>query len=171
MLDIYRELNDSSKNYITEELYSKTSDKKVLERCLEEIDILYNHNVLFLIEGLYIYKLDNNYVEYDFKGTIKNSLLLSILGMTKNKSNKKRLSISNIVTVEIINDSYINFLNVMEVVYITTNKIIKGNNHYIIIPSNYSPNDLTFRINKDGMFEVIEDYNSYKDNYLTFNLL
>ncbi len=171
MLDIYSELNNSSKNYITEELYSKTDDNKIIERCLKEIDILYKHNLLCLIEGLYIYKMDNNYVEYDLKDTIKNSLLLNILGIVNNKSIKKNISINNILSIKIINDSYINFLNVLEIVNITNYRIVKGNNYYVIIPNNYIPNDLTFRINKDGMYEIIEDYNSYKDNYLIFNLL
>ena len=53
MYEIYEELNNSAKEYITQELdelfYNKYNDKELLKRCYKEINVLYDESLLFII--------------------------------------------------------------------------------------------------------------------------
>ncbi len=88
----YRYLNDCSKEYITRELektfLTKYHDMILLERCYDEIDLLYDRGLLFIIEILYkcqnygnSTKLKDKY-HYYFKGGYNNLLLLYILDLS-----------------------------------------------------------------------------------------
>lgn len=88
MNEKYSFVNDIAKDYITKELekvfLTKYHDMNLLSRCYEEIDLLYDRGLLFIIEALYKYKnnsKDKSY-RYYFGGSCNNLLLLYVLGLS-----------------------------------------------------------------------------------------
>ena len=168
MIEKYKKINDEAKKFILKELKKISSNKDVIERCKKEIDILYNSGDLFILEYLYIYKKDNK-INYNFKGMDDNYLLLYILGLSEINPIKYNLSYESCNglsrSIDFINGSYLDFLEVLEIIGYDFKLIKALNNHYIVIPNNCKC-DLTFKLNK-GKFEVI-DYNLIKNNYVEF---
>ena len=67
MLKKYDNLNYDAKEFFTEELDNlipKEFDKQLLERCYIEMNKLYENGLLFIIEYLYKYHLENPKIKY-----------------------------------------------------------------------------------------------------------
>ena len=82
MLNKYEELNDSTREYLLLLLEEHITNKEVLKRCKKEIELLYDKGILFIIEYLYYYKMDNKNVKYHLRGMANNLLLLYELGIS-----------------------------------------------------------------------------------------
>ena len=187
MLNKYEELNDDAREYFLLLLDEMVKDNELLKRCKTEVNILYDKGFLFIIEYLHRYKMNNKEVEYHFRGTINNLFLLYVLGISKVNSVEYKLPYElftdRTLSIDFIKDTYLCFVDYLEE---SENlfRIIKGSferedieeineledNHYIIIPKNYQPKDLTFRLNEFCHFETVEDYRLLKDKYLTIRL-
>ena len=83
MNEKYRALNDNAKERMLSDLKLITNDKRVLERCKQEIEILYDRGQLFLIQYLFLYREIFSKVNYRFNGFENNLLVLYVLGMSK----------------------------------------------------------------------------------------
>lgn len=187
MLNKYEELNDDAREYFLLLLDEMVKDNELLKRCKTEVNILYDKGFLFIIEYLHRYKMNNKEVEYHFRGTINNLFLLYVLGISKVNSVEYKLPYElftdRTLSIDFIKDTYLCFVDYLEESE-TLFRIIKGSferedieeineledNHYIIIPKNYQPKDLTFRLNEFCHFETVEDYRLLKDKYLTIRL-
>lgn len=184
---MYEDLNDDAKEYFLFLLDNEVKDVEVLERCKKEVNILYDKGILFIIEYLHRYKMDNREVEYHFNGTINNILLLYALGISKVDPIKYNLPYElytdSELNIDFINDTYLNFVDYLEDSTISF-RVIKGSfekdeieeinkledNHYLIIPKYYQPKDLTLRLNELSYYETVEDYRLFKDKYLIVRL-
>lgn len=187
MYEMYEDLNDDAKEYFLLLLDDKVKDSELLKRCKIEVNILYDKGLLFIIEYLHRYKMNNKEVEYYFRGTINNILLLYVLDLNKVNPIKYNLPYElftdNTLSIDFTNDTYLCFVDYLEESE-TPFRIIKGSferenieeinkledNHYLIIPKYYQPKDLTFRLNELCHFETVEDYRLLKDKYLTIRL-
>ena len=187
MLNKYEELNDDAREYFLLLLDEMVKDNELLKSCKTEVNILYDKGFLFIIEYLHRYKMNNKEVEYHFRGTINNLFLLYVLGISKVNSVEYKLPYElftdRTLSIDFIKDTYLCFVDYLEESE-TLFRIIKGSferedieeineledNHYIIIPKNYQPKDLTFRLNEFCHFETVEDYRLLKDKYLTIRL-
>ncbi len=186
---MYEYLNNVAKEYLTKELKSnlKKESKDWLKRCEKEIDILYENNLLFIIEYLHKFKKENKDVKYHFKGTINNLLLLYVLDLNYVNPLEYNLPYelyndSNI-KVDIINQPsflFIDYLNKQ-----TDNfKIVHGffvkeefneinknlENHYLLLPCGYLDCNMLLRFNDLDILETINDYRDYKDKYVTIRI-
>lgn len=185
MFNYYDELNNDAKDYLMIELDESIKDDVIKDRCRKEIDILFDRNLLFIVEYLYRYKIFNKNVRFCFKGTTNNLLLLYVLGLSNvdplkynlpyELFNEKKLSI------EFVNDSYISFIDFLEQFY-GLFRVAKGNyekeeleeankacdNHYLIMP--FCEPEMTFKFNEFNQLETVDDYRLYKDKYITIKL-
>ncbi len=186
MYELYEDLNVDAKEYFLLLLDDKVKDSELLKRCKVEVNILYDKGLLFIIEYLHRYKMNNKDVEYHFGGTINNLFLLYILGISKVNPIEYNLPYElftdRTLNIDFINDTYLSFLDYFEEG--ASFRIIKGSferedieeineledNHYLIIPKYYQPKELTFRLNEFCHFETVEDYRLFKDKYLTIRL-
>ena len=180
MNEKYRALNDNAKERMLSDLKLITNDKRVLERCKQEIEILYDRGQLFLIQYLFLYREIFSKVNYRFNGFENNLLVLYVLGMSKVNPLEYNLpyevfeeSHDLTLYVEFINEIPDNFVNECNTVFCDSFILIKGrfekekdealnellSNHYIVIPkSDYK---------KIGN---ISDYRDVEDEYLTIKL-
>lgn len=189
MLKKYEELNLQAKDYLIVELenifYEKYNDKELLERCYKEINILYNKGFLFIVEHLYKYKKQAKDISYYFSGSANNLFILYLLELTKVNPIKYNLP------YELFNDRVIK-LEIDGVAYgllyyfqkCDDFKIVSGyfekedieeineieKNHYLLIPDNYPLKNMLFRLNNIGMFETVDDYREYKDNFIAIRI-
>lgn len=187
MLYKYEELNNYSKDYFLELLNNKVKDKIILERCKKEIDLLYNKGLLFILEFLYKYKKMNKSVDFYFRGMANNLLLLYIFDMSKVDPIKYdlpyELFTDRILCIDFINGGSLDFVAAIDK-DAKGFRIIRGSfepidideinsleeNHYLLIPKTEQPIDMTFKLNKFGQLETIEDYHLFNDKYLTIRL-
>ena len=82
IVNIYQKLNFAAKDYFFKKLSLKkfkVYDNDILYRCYKEINLLYENNILFVIEYLDKYKKINKNILYEFSGTINNLLVLYLL--------------------------------------------------------------------------------------------
>ena len=187
MLNKYEELNDASRDYFLVLLTNKVKDKKVLNRCKREIDLLYDRGLLFILEFLHKYKETNESVSFHFRGMANNLLLLYVFGISKVDPIKYNLPYElftdKTLCIDFINGCSIDFVDAVEK-YAKDFRIIKGSfepgdvdeinkltdNHYLIIPKYVQPTNMTFRLNEFSQFETVEDYHLFTDEYLTIRL-
>ncbi len=182
---MYNELNFDSKNYLLKELnkifYKKYNDKNLLKRCYSEINLLYENDVLFIIEYLYKFKKEKKDVSYYFKGMINNLFVLYVLGLNVVNPIKYNLSyelyFDETLDVYLNNfDTYdfINYLiknnNGFHIVKGKTNPGINEDNNYLLIPYGCKDDEILFKFNHESIMEIVEDYNKYKFTYLTIKL-
>ena len=149
MLEKYRDLNDKSKEFLLNELNNYTNNKIVLDKCYEEINDLYDKGILFIIEYLYIYKKDNEYVNYRIHG-LKKSVLLSTLGLIDINSFEYDKTNDELLHIEFINSNEIEFIKTVHVCNGGDFRFFRcSNNNYLIIPSSSLPYDITFKYDKE----------------------
>ena len=188
---MYKHLNAMAKKYLLEELKKnfskKFNSKDLYKRCELELDILYERELLFIIEYLYKYKIENNNVKYSFGGTINNLLLLYVLGI--NFVNPLEY---NLVS-ELFNDSTIkvavtNEPSICFIDYLNSQsdkfKLIHGfyvkieiksindllDNNYLLIPSDYLDSNMLLRFNDMAILETVNDYQTYLKKYLAIKI-
>ena len=82
---MYNDLNNKAKNYLIkilkQEFYKQFDSHDLYNRCLKEIDLLYDKKYLFLIQYLYEFKKLNKSISYEFKGILNNFLFLYVIGL------------------------------------------------------------------------------------------
>jgi len=191
MLEKYKDLNDSSKIYLTKEIevkfYKKykDKDKELLDRCYKELDLLYDESLLFIIEYLYKYKKKDKSINYYFKGTVNNLLIIYILELSNVNPVTYNLPFElfndKVIKVELLNFKLDFIKNIEEInPYF---KIISGTfekeeieeinkleeNHYLLIPNEFI-DDIPTRLNDSGILETIDDYRIYKQNYIPIKI-
>lgn len=188
---MYEYLNKQAKNYITKELiinfFKKFDLKDLFIRCEKEIDILYENNLLFIIEYLYKFKKENKDVRYHFRGTINNLLLLYVLDISYVNPLEYNLPYELFndknINIDIINGPSILFVNYLNK-QADNFKIVYGNfikedirevnklleNHYLLLPCGYLDNSMLLKFNDLDILETIDDYRNYKDKYMTIRI-
>ena len=188
---MYEYLNKQAKNYITKELiinfFKKFDLKDLFIRCEKEIDILYENNLLFIIEYLYKFKKENKDVRYHFRGTINNLLLLYVLDISYVNPLEYNLPYELFndknINIDIINGPSILFVNYLNK-QADNFKIVYGNfikedirevnklleNHYLLLPCGYLDNSMLLKFNDLDTLETIDDYRNYKDKYMTIRI-
>ena len=186
MLEKYESLNIKSKIFLINELNEKFPKKykniKLLERCVKELDLLYDKGILP--------------ITYHFRGTINNLLLLYILEISNVDPIKYELPFElfndNNISVDLINAIPLDLLSYVNNVYHNEVKFVYGNhnkedieeinrledNYYLIIPflgykdSPACPilKDIPFKMNEYLLLETIEDYRNYTKEFLTIRI-
>lgn len=194
MLEKYKYLNSYSKNFLIDELrkiiHKKRLSKKVFNRCYKEMDLLYDKGVLFIVDILYKFKKQHG-TSYHFRGMINNSLLMYVLGISDVDPVKYNLPYELLcdfdISVDLINDYFLSLVWFIEKEYNAVLKIIYGTyevedmeeinlfecNHFLLIPNNIKDEvlyDLALKLNDDFLFETVEDYRNYKDEFLTIRI-
>lgn len=203
MLEKYESLNIKSKIFLINELNEifpkKYKDMKLLERCVKELDLLYDKGILFIIEILYKYKKNRKEIcpiAYHFRGTINNLLVLYVLGISNIDPIKYNLPFElfndNTINVDLIDAIPLDLLSFVSHEYYDKVKFVYGNhdkedieevnsledNHYLIIPFlgyKDSPDcsilkDIPFKMSEYLLFETGEDYRNYKKEFLTIRI-
>ena len=187
---MYEELNFDAKSYFLLELetefYKKFNDKKLLERCYKEINILYDKNLLFIIEYLYKYKKENKNVSYYFRGKINNLLILYVLDLNIVNPVKYNLPYElfddKYIKVDLINDLAINLLCYLDKQ--SDFKIVEGShskesvyeinkladNHYLILPICNLKEDMLLKFNNEGILKTVDDYYNYTSEYIPIRI-
>lgn len=189
MLKKYEKLNYKAKSFFNKKLNDIISiefDKQTLERCHIEINILYEKGLLFIIEYLYKYRLENPKVKYHFKGTLNNLLLLHLLHLNEvnplEYNLPYQLFTDKKIEVYLTNGSSIDLVKYPKKCSYDF-ELISGNfekddikeineiekNNYLIIPS-YHPKNMPLKINKFGILETTKDYRNYKDKFLIIKI-
>lgn len=189
MLKKYEKLNYKAKSFFNKKLNDIIPiefDKQTLERCHIEINILYEKGLLFIIEYLYKYRLENPKVKYHFKGTLNNLLLLHLLHLNEVNPLEYNLPYELFtdkkIEVYLTNGSSIDLVKYPKKCSYDF-ELISGNfekddikeineiekNNYLIIPS-YHPKNMPLKINKFGILETIKDYRNYKDKFLIIKI-
>ena len=191
MINMYKDLNDKAKEYITKQFrrnfLKKFDSKELARRCEKEIDLLYEKNLLFIIEYLYKYKKENENIKYHFRGMINNLLLLYVLDLSYVNPLEYNLPYElfndKTINVDLINGdklSLVSFLDKQSDNF----KIISGffikedlkeknellENHYLLIPFNFVDKDMLFKFNENSILETINDYRDYKNIYMTIRI-
>ncbi len=191
MFNSYKYLNDQAKNYLTKELkknFSKKFDSKELfKRCEEEMNILYDKSLLFIVEHLYKYKEENQDVKYHFRGTINNLLLLYVLDISYVNPLEYNLPYElyndKTINVDIINEPSVLFLQYLDS-QSTNFKLVHGffvkediaevnkflENHYLLLPRGYVDSKMLLRFGDLDLLETINDYRDYKDKYMIIRI-
>lgn len=181
MTEKYKILNDESLEFFENLLKDKVKDKNNLDRCKNELKLLYETGSLFIIEALYLYKKKNKHIKYFFKRTFNNLLILYLLKLNAVDPIKYNLPYyffnENKLDVAIINEPSIIFI-CYELGKKDSFKVIAGNfqeediedvpfllDHYIFIPYYIHPLDMQFKL-RNSMFETVEDFRNYKNEYL-----
>lgn len=189
MLKKYEELNLQAKDYFIIEIekvfYKKYKDKELLVRCYKEMDILFEKGLLFIIEHLYKYKNQSKAVCYYFSGSTNNLFLLYLLELNKVNPIEYNLPYElfreKVIKVQIAGAAYglLYYLQRCDDFKIVSGSFEKEEieeinkieeDHYLLIPESSPINDMLFKLNKIGMFETVDDYRKYKDNYITIRL-
>ena len=182
---MYDEYNFDAKNYLLKELnkifYKKYNDKNLLKRCYNELNLLYENDVLFIIEYLYKFKKEKKDVSYYFNGMVNNLFVLYVLGL--NVVNPIKYDLSYELYFDETLDVYLNNYNTYDFINYLIKKnngfhIVKGkndtdineDNNYLVIPYGWENDEILFRINHEFIMETVEDCNKYKSTYLTIKL-
>lgn len=152
MNNIYLEYNNSAKKYFIDYLKNLKLETFKYDRCLEEINLLFQKDLLYIIYYLYIFKKDNNSVDFFIGNSFNNLLFLYLLGLTNIDPLMYNLPYElfneKYVNINIFNypkNDFIKSINVLmnkdleitkkpykKEVYEEVNQILK--NRYIIIP-------------------------------------
>lgn len=194
MLEKYKYLNTYSKKFLIDELrkiiHNKQLSKEIFDRCCMEMDLLYDKGVLFIVDILYKFKKQDG-TSYHFRGMINNLLLMYVLGISDVDPVKYNLPYELLcdfdISVDLINDYFLSLVWFIEKEYNTDLKIIYGTyevedmeelnllecNHFLLIPNNIEDEvlyDLTLKLNDDFLFETVEDYRNYKNEFLTIRI-
>ncbi len=190
MLEKYEDLNLRAKDYLIEELdkiyYKKYNDEVILKRCHNEINLFDEKGYLFIIEILYKFKKKNKNTSYHFRGMINNSLLLYILGLSKVNPLEYNLPYELItdktINVDLIGNDVVSLINFISKNYYGELRIVAGSyeksdieeknkfeeNHYLFIPALYEEKkNITFKLNIDNIFETVEDYRNFTNDYIS----
>lgn len=186
---MYREINLEAKKYlipIIEEKYSeKYQDKEeILARCYEELNLLYKNNLLFIIEYLYKYKLNNPEIKYYFNDSFNNLFLLYLLDLSDVDSIKFNLSyeLFGLRTLEISigNGIALDFLHYLEHKCEDIKIVLKkyqtiydeylDNDNYYALPTSALPPDMELRFNENGLLETYDVNYLYGDTYITIRV-
>lgn len=175
---MYEEINFNSKNYLMKELdtlfYKKYTDENLLKRCYKELNLLFENDVLFIIEHLYKYKKENKKVKYYFKGMINNLLVLYVLDLSNVDPIKYNLSYElyfkedfNVSLANYEKLSFINYLSKIDDFKIILDRK-RNDDKYLLFPVGYFDEDMLLRFNDfDGQLETIGDHKKYSFKYLT----
>lgn len=188
---MYEYLNTTAKEYLSKELkisfFKNFDSKDLFRRCEKEMDILYDKNLLFVIEQLYKFKKENKNVKYHFRGNINNLLLLYVLDISYVNPLEYNLPYElfndRTINVDIINEPSILFINYLER-QTDTFKTVHGffvkedirevnqllENHYLLLPCDYLDNNMLLRFNDLNILETINDYRDYKDKYMIIRI-
>lgn len=189
MLDKYEDLNLSAKDFFINELDKKSSNEEILKRCHNEINLFDEKGFLFVIEMLYKFKEKNKDVSYHFRGMMNNSLFLYILGLSKVDPIKYNLPYELItdktINVDLIGIDAASLVDFISVNYYNEIRIVAGSykkcddeeinkieeNHYLLIPAIYEEKkNITFKLNINNIFETIEDYRDFKNDYMSIRI-
>lgn len=188
MIGMYEELNDEAKDFFCLYLEKELKNNSNLDRLFNEVDVLYNKGLLFIVQYLFYYKKDNKKVQYHFRGMANNLLLLYELKLTNVDPIKYNLPYELFTDkkfcIDFSNASYLDFLDYLEV-FTNEFRVIKGtfikddieeintleDNLFLIIPAYYTPSDLTFKLNEFNHLETVEDYRILKDKYITIRIV
>lgn len=188
---MYEYLNSIAKEYLTEELrrnfFKKFDLKDLFRRCEKEIDILYERDLLFIVEHLYKFKKENKNVKYHFRGTINNLLLLYVLDISYVNPLEYNLPYElfndKTINVDIINEPSILFIDYLnrqadnfKIIYGSfvkenikeVNKFLE--NHYLLLPCGYLDDSMLLKFNDLNTLETIDDYRNYKDKYMIIRI-
>ncbi len=188
---MYEYLNNIAKEYLTKELrrnfFKKFDLKDLFRRCEKEMDILYEKDLLFVVEHLYKFKKENKNVRYHFRGTINNLLLLYVLDISYVNPLEYNLPYElfndKTINVDIINEPSILFINYLNK-QADNFKVVYGNfikedirevnkfleNHYLLLPCGYLDNSMLLKFDDLDTLETIDDYRNYKDKYMTIRI-
>ncbi len=188
---MYEYLNSIAREYLTKELrrnfFKKFDSKDLFRRCEKEMDILYERDLIFVVEHLYKFKKENKNVRYHFRGTINNLLLLYVLDISYVNPLEYNLPYElfndKTINVDIINEPSILFINYLNK-QADNFKIVHGNfikedireinkfleNHYLLLPCGYLDNSMLLKFNDLDTLETIDDYRNYKDKYMTIRI-
>ena len=154
-MEIYEGINKDAYLYLKKELETKKLNKKYLNRCYKELEMLYKNNIIFIIKHLYLYLKENKNIKILLKGNFNNLLVLYLLKVTIVDPVKYNLPYELYTTKNInlcfLNGDYKNFLKYLndklkdyKIIKInhklTNQKEIDENliNNFIIIPTNDS---------------------------------
>lgn len=172
----YKHLNDEAKKFLLYELKRRGHTESELNRCIEEMNILYDEGELFIIMYLFMFKKNNKSTKYLFSGMVNNLLILYKLGINRVDPIKYNLSqeLCKMISwaVGFINGSYTEFLNYLEeVVQIETVISDYGLGKYLIIPNSNNLKDSELQairnheaIEKDYVFIWLEDIPNFINN-------
>ena len=176
---MYKKLNDKAKEYITKELsqyfFIKFDSNELFERCETELDLLYEKNLLFIIEYLYKFKNESQKVKYHFRGTINNLLILYVLDLScvnpLEYNLPYELFTDKTINVDLINDSdlaLVSYLNKQTDEF----KIVAG---FFIKEDIKEINSILdermlLRFNDLGLLQTIDDYRNYKNEYMAIRI-
>ena len=187
MLDKYLDLNHDARDFFILYLDKNVKDEEKYKRCRNEVELLFDKGILFMVEYLYKYNKEAKYDGMCFRGMANNLLLLYELGLSKVDPIKYNLPYELFTDksfdIEFLNYNSLDFVSSMEKngeVF----RIIKGhfeetdddaineclNDHYLIIPSMFEPINMQFRLNEYNQFETVEDYSLFTNDFLTFKL-
>ena len=191
MNERYRYLNQQAKKYLTKELEDRFLKQSVTEdlriRCEKEIELLDERNLLFVIAYLYKYKKENQTVEYHFRGTINNLVLLFVLGIGSVNPIAYHLPYEffhqNTIEVDIIHEPSFLFISYLEK-QTEEIKIVHGffvkeeikeindllENHYLLLPCDACSSHLLLRFNEMSLLETVHDYRDYQEQYVTIRI-
>lgn len=190
MLDKYEDLNLSAKDYLIDELdkiyYEKYNEEAILKRCHNEINLFDEKGYLFIIEILHKFKKENKNIYYHFRGMINNSLLLYVLGLSKVNPLEYNLPYELItdrtINVDLVGIDVVSLVDFISKNYYDKLRIVAGSyekceieernqleeNHYLFIPTLYEEKkDITFRLNINNIFETVENYGNFTNDYIS----
>lgn len=187
MLDKYKELNDNSKNYFINQLKRISISNENMNRCLNEIELLYDKGILFILEYMHKYKNDSKDISFHFHGTINNLLVLFVLKISYVDPIKYclpyELFTDETINFDIINDINSSFISYFEMASGAVRLIYGYNgkdeeleineledNHYLVIPVWCDEKNLLFRLDSIHGFETADDYRKYKDEYIIIKI-
>lgn len=172
---MYREINIEAKNYLLRELNEafdkKYDDKKLLYRCYKEINMLFDKNVLFIIEQLYRYKKEYNDVSFYFEGMINNLLVLYVFGLSNVDPIKYNLDselyLDDYLSFKILNDPISCFIRSLnkndsfKFIHLKNKYNPEDDSKYLIIPEYYELENMELIFNSDGLLETYSEYRPY----------
>ena len=172
---MYREINIEAKNYLLRELNEafdkKYDDKKLLYRCYKEINMLFDKNVLFIIEQLYRYKKEYNDVSFYFEGMINNLLVLYVFGLSNVDPIKYNLDselyLDDYLSFKILNDPISCFIRSLnkndsfKFIHLKNKYNPEDDSKYLIIPEYYELENMELIFNSDGLLETDSEYRPY----------
>ena len=185
---MYEELNFKAKGYLLRELNTLFyKNKKLFKRCEKELDLLYEKNLLFIIEYLYKYKKEDKKVRYYFRGMINNLLVIYVLDLScvnpLEYNLPYELFTDKTINVDLVNSndlSLVSYLNKQ----VNDFKIVSGffikedieevnsilDKHYLLIPCGFLDERMLLRFNDLGLLQTINDYRDYKNEYMTIRI-
>lgn len=188
---MYNELNLEAKNYLLKELNNifpkKYTDEKLLERCYKELDLLYEKDLLFIIEYLYKFKKEHKDIKYYFRGMINNLLILYILDISVVNPLEYNLPYElftdKTITVDVTNNSDLQLVSYLDKqndkFKVVCGFFIKDeredinyllDKHYLLLPCGFIDEYMLLRFNDLNLLQTINDYREYKNTYMTIRI-